>query len=90
MIKFLGQRDGRPLLGLGLSERNVVQLKEGKPIVVELQPLTGEDGQIVLLYGETEAAIVAALKAEGSVDEHTEVRQSPRSNDTDYVDPHTN
>ena len=52
--------DGRKLLILGLSEMNIRELKKGRPISIELEKL-GLEGQIAIVYGETEADIVDEL-----------------------------
>ena len=76
MIKFtLRQRDGRVLLGLGLSRANAERLLAGQPIPVETTDLgIGWDGTILLLGGQTEAAMARELRALGLIDAHTEVR----------------
>lgn len=46
----------------GLSEGNIVRLRQGKPIAIDLEPLGGS-GQVMIMWGQTEEAIVAELQA---------------------------
>lgn len=52
MIKFKGEKDGKVLLGLGISEANVRKLKEGMPILIDDPDFF--EGTILLMYGKTE------------------------------------
>jgi hypothetical protein len=52
--------DGRPIVLLGLSELNVGELRKRKPIMVDLGPF-GIEGQVVVMWGETEEAIAQEL-----------------------------
>lgn len=61
MVKFTGERDGVPLIGLGLSRENLKRLKDGQPIVVHLADLNLPPGQILIFYGTTEAAMAKTL-----------------------------
>lgn len=62
MIKFKLTKDsGKVLLGFGLSKRNIELLKQGKPILIDLNEM-GLDAEIGILYGETEQAILKTLK----------------------------
>jgi hypothetical protein len=47
---------------LGLSEGNIVRLKQGKPIAVDLADLGGR-GRVLIMYGQTEQHIEAGLRA---------------------------
>lgn len=70
MIKFLGVKDGRPMLGLGLSRGNCRKLLEGKPIFIDLKVLLGtsdlradlNDATVLIFGGETEEAMIEDLK----------------------------
>ncbi len=53
-------KDGRPIAIVGLSRRNTELLLEGKPIEIDLAKF-GLAGVLILLGGETEAAIQAEL-----------------------------
>jgi hypothetical protein len=72
MIKFLAERDGRPMLGFGLSRGNCEKLLEGKPIFVDLKLmleglLNGtkpiNDTTVLIFGGETEASMTAEIEA---------------------------
>lgn len=45
----------------GLDAENVRRLKDGQPIVINLQPLGGTD-RLMLMYGETLADIMKELE----------------------------
>ena len=60
MIKYKGLRNGRPFVGVAISAGNVQRLTEGKPIVVKGAEI-GIDFDILIHYGETEAAILKEL-----------------------------
>ncbi len=70
MIKFIAHRDGRPMIGLGLSRANCKKLLEGKPIFIDLKvmmmDLTPEpnlnDATILIMGGESEEAMAEILK----------------------------
>lgn len=62
MIKFAATSDeGKKIVGLGISEANVQELKKGRPILVR-----GEDVEIsediFIFYGETEESMKETLK----------------------------
>lgn len=62
MVKFTASDDDGPLIGLGLSKDNIRLLRQGKPIVVDLEKdLHLPPGRILLFYGDTEASITKAL-----------------------------
>lgn len=63
MIKFRldGKDTSRRLVGLGLSERNVGELKNGNPIVVHGEEL-GVPFDVMIFYGVTEAAMQEKLQ----------------------------
>lgn len=71
MIKFLAQKDGRPMIGLGLSKENCKKLLEGKPIFIDLkvmlmnlpgQPILNET-TIFIFGGETEQTMQDELSS---------------------------
>jgi hypothetical protein len=78
MIKFRGSRDGRPVVGLGLSRDNVERLTHDRPIIVDAADL-GEPqwGQIVLFFGETEKDMQAELRKHGMIGPDTIVHGMP-------------
>lgn len=74
MIKFLAKSEGGNMLGIGLSERNVELLKEGKPIKIDLAEMISPGGgikhteltdlkHVVVFYGTTEEEMAKDLKA---------------------------
>lgn len=68
MIKFLvNGKNGGQLVGLGLSEGNIKNLKEGKPILIKLDELGIEGIDVLIHYGETEEAIVEDFRKQGLV-----------------------
>jgi len=73
MIKFLAKSESGNMLGIGLSERNVELLKEGKPIKIDLDEMISPGGgikhgeltdlkHIVVFYGTTEEEMAKDLK----------------------------
>jgi hypothetical protein len=80
MIKLMGTRGGKKLLGLGVSLANIERLMRGDPILVnegEMDPTLG-DLEITIFYGATEAALEKMLRDSGMVDEHTKVNIDPK------------
>ena len=59
MIIAKTKMDIGELLIIGLSERNISQLKDGKPAITSI-PDT--DTKILIMYGKTEAAIYKELE----------------------------
>jgi hypothetical protein len=61
MIKaaFTG-KDGKRTIILGLSDGNITKLKAGQPIPIDLTTF-GLSGELLIMYGETEQAIVDEL-----------------------------
>lgn len=63
MIKFLGEGDGRPMLGFGLSRKNCEKLLEGKPIFIDLKVMLMNskvdvnDATVLLFGGEDESSM---------------------------------
>jgi hypothetical protein len=65
MIKFVRTgKDGKPLVGLGLSAANIQKLKEDKPILLDLKEL-GMEGQLFIFTGDTEQSMLNDLKEAG-------------------------
>lgn len=61
MIKAAATRStGRKVFLLGLSSRNLENLKAGKPMRIHLEEIGGT-GEVIILWGETEAAIARDL-----------------------------
>jgi hypothetical protein len=65
MIRALGGDRADPVLILGLSDENWRRLRAGQPISVDLGELEPglRTGRVLLLAGETEAAIMDDLRA---------------------------
>ncbi len=61
MIKL---RAGEAIL-LGLSEGNLRLLKQGRPILIQGEDVGLPGVRIAIMYGETEAAIVAEIRSHG-------------------------
>lgn len=62
MIKFKADGQDGPLLGFGLSENNVRELKKGRPISVDLREMGLPGGRLMIFWGETEAAMAEELR----------------------------
>lgn len=70
MIKFLGERDSRPMLGLGLSRSNCEKLLEGRPIFIDLKVMMMDvqnepnlnDATVLIFGGETEEVMQRDLR----------------------------
>lgn len=73
MIKAISETPDGSFILLGLSEENLRRLREGKPLLVQMSEL-GHEGRVVIVYGETEEAIVRMLREEGLLDSSTKVR----------------
>ena len=65
MIKARAHRDdGTSIMLLGLSNLNLQKLQAGLPIAFDGKPF-GYDGEVIIVWGETEQAIVDALRGAG-------------------------
>lgn len=63
MVKFTGERDGKHLVGFGLSAGNLEMLREGKPILVDLsEMIPGCKMEVLIFYGVTEQAMYQEIK----------------------------
>ena len=63
MIKAAAiDKRGRPIVIIGLSVKNMENLQIGRPIEMDLADF-GIEGTLVVMGGETEAAIMAELSA---------------------------
>jgi hypothetical protein len=66
MIKFSAKtNDGKTLITFGLSDGNLQELRKNKPILVDLAQLGVPGVQIMLMWEETEQAMIDELKAAG-------------------------
>jgi hypothetical protein len=63
MIKAAAvDKHGRPIVIVGLSVKNMEHLQNGRPIEMNLTDF-GSEGILVIMGGETEAAIMAELSS---------------------------
>lgn len=66
MIKARGTKsDGTPIILLGLSERNLELLRQGRPISFDCAKDLGLQLSILVVYGKTEDAIRSELVSSG-------------------------
>jgi len=74
MIKFGIVKNGKNVLGVGLSHRNLELLAEGKPIVIDAAEMrvTNVD-EIFIFSGKTEQHMLAEM--EGMIGPDTEIRR---------------
>jgi hypothetical protein len=71
MLKFLAEKDGRPMLGLGLSRGNCKKLLDGKPIFIDLKVMMADvspvpdlsEATVLIFGGENEATMQQELSA---------------------------
>lgn len=61
MIKFIGGDANDPIIGLGLSFKNLKKLKQGQPILIDLVEI-GLVGNILIFVGETEKQMEHQMK----------------------------
>lgn len=69
--------DGRKLVLLGLSSRNLELLRERKPAMINLDELGGAN-EVVIMWGETEQAIYDEMKGANVIGAETEIRNMPK------------
>jgi hypothetical protein len=64
MIKFTAEmKNGRTLIGLGLTAGNLRHMKAGRPLHVNLEEMNlAWKGEIIVIYGETEDELQEELK----------------------------
>lgn len=67
MIKAVADKDGKPIVILGLSFNNLRELKKGRPIRIHMSEL-GLKGKILIFAGKTERAMETMIKSNFSVD----------------------
>jgi hypothetical protein len=68
MIKYQGELDGKPLVGIGLSDENLRRLKEGAPIHINLLEVNLPYNVTILLFaGPTEETMVERLRSVGAI-----------------------
>ncbi len=64
MIKAKAEGPNGPVLLFGISEENVKRMMSGNPVAINLAEM-GMHGQILIIYGKTERAIIEELQANG-------------------------
>ena len=75
MIKFVGGNANDPIIGLGLSFKNLKKLKQGQPILIDLGEL-GLVGNILIFSGSTEQVMEGQLKE--FITDKTKINVDPR------------
>jgi hypothetical protein len=76
MVKFVVTRDDQPVLGLGLTDENLEDLRTGRPIVVkvrELVPAVAIDLEVLIFHGRTTYDITEQIA--GLIGPDTEIRR---------------
>ena len=68
--------DERPRFLFGLSEINLIRLRKGQPIKIDMREL-GLDAEMYIVYGRTEQAIIEDLDAHGLIGPETIQHPSP-------------
>lgn len=78
MLKFVGDGEEGPVVGLGLSRINTEKIQEGKPILVNLKDLGFDKEeqkppkQILIFFCETEKEGMRKMRQMGLVNDDTE------------------
>lgn len=63
MVKFkANQADGRPIVGLGLTEENIRRLQSDQPIYIKSEDLGMKGFDIMIFSGKTEKTMEADLR----------------------------
>jgi len=63
MLKFASTgSNGKTIVGFGVSRGNVERLEQGKPMLVHLDEMGLAPYDILIFYGEDEAALHEAVK----------------------------
>lgn len=75
MIKFVGGDANDPIIGLGLSFKNLKKLKAGQPILIDLVEM-GLVGNILIFSGSNEKEMEHQLKA--FMTDKTKINVDPR------------
>lgn len=69
------RKDGKTkLLILGMTEENITRLRAGKPILVSSKnhgPAVPDDLQVMVILGESEAAMIQEMRKAGQISEWT-------------------
>lgn len=75
MIKACGGTPGRRLYLIGLTRANLRELRNGRPIAFDAADINLPNGKVLIMYGETEAAMVNELNSHGLIGPSTEIRK---------------
>lgn len=73
MITGKGTYEDKPMLLMGLSGENVTRLMAGEPIVLDGAKVGFDNLMVVLIGGETEGAMAAALTVHGFISATTTI-----------------
>lgn len=73
MIKAVASNTEEPLVILGLSDMNMEKLKEGRPIIVEMEEL-GLTGKILIIGGGTEDELVEMIRGKVPIENEIDKR----------------
>jgi len=81
MIKALAHdQEGKAVVFLGITDKNVEKLREGMPIHVDLRDFNEElEARILIIHGATEEALEETLIGDGKVSVGTVTRDKPLS-----------
>lgn len=72
MVKFVAEAKSGPFIGLGITEKNVQLLKEGKPIFIDRFQL-GINHNIGIFYAKNEKKLYEICKP--FLNDNTEMRE---------------
>jgi len=75
LIKFVGGDANDPIIGLGLSFKNLKKLKQGQPILIDLVEM-GLVGNILIFAGTSEKEMENQLKE--FITDKTKINVDPR------------
>ncbi len=80
MIKFSVVKNGKNIIGIGLSRRNLELLAEGRPLLINAKEMrAGDVDEIFIFGGTTEKAMLAEM--EGAIGPDTIVRRFDERDD---------
>lgn len=76
MIKFFGDHDKRPTVGLGFSFENLELLRQGKPVMIDLKEMNiGYDLKILVFADESEGVMIERFKKAGRLPQDLEMHE---------------
>lgn len=74
MIKFRSSDKHRELVGLGITEDNLREMKKGYPVLVKFRDLEMDTNiEVCIFYGENEKALFKVLKDAGLIGGDTKI-----------------